>query len=448
MNESPNILLITWHDAGRWFGCYGNENVDTPNVDQLAAEGCRFSNCISFGAICSPSRAAIATGKYGQNNGVIYLTNTVNENRIHRDEMHLAKRLKHEHGYYSALFGIQHECAHEHVTEVIDPDERFLNDPWRDCLSSAAKFAEWLPSRKGEERPFFAQIGFFEAHLNNFYSGGNDNSHYFQESYDEKGLHIPPYLEDCEGTRSTVANLQGLLRRGDKAIGQILEALKTNGCEEDTIVVMCVDHGVGLPRAKASCYDPGIAVSWIMRYPGTIPGGTVVDTLTSQIDTMPTLFDLAGLAVPRGLEGASFAEHTLGESSEEQHDAVFSAMVENMRSLRTCDFKLIRNFRENSKPAIRAIPGRKPIAKGPEMVQPHLELYDLKKDPDEFYNVIDDPDYVALKEQLDAQLWDFLLDHNDFLVNEPVNTPWEKETRKQLQKHCEKFKRILPEIDC
>jgi N-sulfoglucosamine sulfohydrolase len=437
--KNPNIVLITWHDAGRWFGCYGNEHVHTPNVDRLAADGCRFANHFTVCAICSPSRAAITTGRFCQDNGVMFLTNTVNNNRLHRDETHFAARLKHL-GYHTALFGVQHECAHEHVSEIMQVDERFATDPWPSADVSAANFEQWLEQRAGHSQPFHAQIGFKESHLGSYLAGNQ-----MHPGDAEHGLHSVPYLEDDAASQQAIGALQGMLRVGDAAIGRILDAIRASGREQDTLIAMCVDHGVGLPRAKTHMYDAGLAVAWLLRWPGVIPEGGTVDAMTSHIDFLPTMCELAGLPIPENLHGVSFAGHVRAERSDEQHDAVFAHMVEVTRCIRTPRYKLIRNIQPRAAQVSRGMAVTAAAAADGE--SSHLELYDLEKDPNEFTNVVGDPAYAVVRDELDARLWDFLLDRNDSVVNEPVRDEWGAERRRQLEAHCAQAGRPCPEID-
>jgi N-sulfoglucosamine sulfohydrolase len=442
----PNILFLTWHDAGRWFGCYGNENVHTPNVDRIAAEGVRFTNIISACAICSPSRAAIMTGHYCQRNGVMSLANTVFQNRIHPHVKHFAVRMK-EAGYHTALFGVEHEAAHEHVQDVLQVDEQFNTDPWPEAGVSADAFCRWLDARPKDGKPFYAQIGFHEAHLGSWLAG-EEKEHYPYAHDEEGGLHIPPHIEDTPYGRETIATLQGYLRRGDEAIGRMLDALAKHGIERDTLVIMCGDHGPGISRAKTTCYDPGISVAWLMRWPGVIEAGTTVDALAAHVDTLPTLLELLDMPVPPECQGQSLAGHVRGERSDEVNDAVFSHMVENVRSIRTSRYKLIRNFRE---PGVYA-PGpiridvlrKRDRAPRPDHAASHVELYDLEADPNEFHNLADDPGAAETLADLDGRLWDFLLEQGDFLVNDPVRTPWQQHTRAALEAHCANRNRPCP----
>lgn len=433
----PNILLITWHDAGRWFGCYGNDKVHTPNVDRIAAGGVRFANMFSACAICSPSRAAIATGRYCQDNGAMFLTNTVNNARIHPHERHIAKILKEDHGYHTAAFGVIHESAHEHIHEIMAVDEKFHTDPWPTAEVSANSLSTWLRDRKDRDTPFYAQWGLYESHLGHWLHGSP------RPTVDvEDDVHIPPYLRDTPEAREAAGYLQGMIRHGDSAIGTVLTALKKNGLEHNTLVVMCVDHGVGLPRAKTTCYDPGTGVSWLMRLPGTIPEGTVVDAMATHIDTLPTTLSLLGLPIPSNVQGRDFAAHVRGERADQLNDSVFCHMVETTRSIRTHTHKFIRNFRPPRWPMVEA-PVDFALSRnkseqadpGAEGVRPHVELYDLSKDPNEFTNLADVSAYADVCRKLDAKLWDFLIDHHDFLVHEPVRSTWQQETRRQLEEH-------------
>jgi arylsulfatase A-like enzyme len=255
---------------------------------------------------------------------------------------------------------------------------------------------------------------------------------------------VVPYLEDDDASQQAIGALQGMLRVGDDAIGRVLDAIAASGREQDTLVVMCVDHGVGLPRAKTHMYDPGLAVAWLLRWPGVIPEGGSVDAMTSHIDVLPTVCELTGLAMPENVQGVSFAGHARGTRADEQHDAVYGHMVEVTRCIRTHTHKLIRNIQPRGVQLKRGLQVATAAGQGGDT---HLELYDLVEDPNEFTNLADDPACAEIRDELDARLWDFLLDHNDFVVNEPVRSEWEAERRAQLEAHCARTGRPCPAID-
>lgn len=462
MNRNPNVICFTWHDAGDWFGCYGNSHVDTPHVDRLAREGVRFADNQSACAICSPSRAAIATGRFCQANGVMTLTNSPFNNRIHPHLPHLARRFR-DLGYHTALFGVQHEAAHEHVPAVMGYAEEFATDPWPHAGLLRAYVGDWLRAQAGKDRPFFAQMGTIDAHLNRFYSGepARDDEPYPPVQDTRKGLTRPGYLVDSEASRATVATLQGLLHRGDALMGTVLDALDASGLAENTIVCMNVDHGVGLPRAKASCYEAGTRTAWILRWPAGLPAGGVVDALTTHVDVLPTLWDLLGQAPLPDLDGRSLADHARGRIRGEVHDVTFAHMVENTRSIRTKRWRLIRNFRPQGLHGRRADAGElhatwkqqtaRPSFAGcerePDGIRPAIELYDIQADPDCLIDRADDPACADLRRDLDDRLWSFLLDQDDPIVHDPVRSPWQRATRADLEAFCRRRGRRPPRAE-
>lgn len=456
-SASPNIIFFTWHDAGDWFGCYGHKTVHTPGVDRLAREGVRFANNYSACAICSPSRAAMMTGRHCQATGVMRLTNTVFDARIDPRLEHLARRVKRR-GYRTALLGVQHEAAHEHVEEIMGFDERIATDPWPNSDILAVHARRWLAARAGEKGPFYLQVGSYDSHLNRFYSNRPPRADepYAPVEDVSLGMEIPPYLEDNDAGRRTVATLQGLLRRGDRLMQSILSTLDETGQAENTLVVMCVDHGVGLPRAKTTCYDAGLKTGWLMRWPGHLPAGRVVDTLSTHVDVLPTLAELLGWGTIPGLDGMSHAARATGAGAGVRRTETYAHMIETVRSIRTERYKLIRNFRPSFNHAYKGdcgsllkgetVPDRPAPAadQRPDEIFPATELYDLKKDPNETRNLSVNSEYADVHRELDDRLWRFLAEQNDFLVHEPVRSEWQRATRLEFERFCERDGRRPP----
>ena len=452
----PNIIFFTWHDAGRWFGCYDHPTVQTPAVDRLASEGVLFENCYSACAICSPSRASLMTGRHPCNHGVMGLANGPLDNRIYPHVPHLAALLRGE-GYRTALFGVQHEAAHQHVAEILQVEEQFATDPWPQAEATAAPLRHWLREQAGKDGPFYAQIGTLEAHLNRVYSAAPPRP---DESYPpahdaEKGLGIPDYLSGSEADRATVGALQGLLRRGDGLMETLLQTLDETGLASETLVIMAVDHGVGLARSKGSGYSAGSQVAWILRWPGVLPAGHRVPTLTTHVDMMPTLWELLGRAPRADWDGQSLAPHARGEAAPAVNATVYGHMVEVTRTATDGRFRLIRNFRPpklyerlGDCAALHRgfdAPANPPDdLSAPSAGRPLLELYETQSDPAEQHDLASDPTFAAITSELDARLWNFLLDNDDFIVHDPIRSPWQAATRRALEEHCQKTGRPCP----
>ncbi|MFO8006802.1 MAG: sulfatase [Candidatus Brocadiia bacterium] len=418
-DAAPNIVLITTHDTGRHLSCYGVGSVHSPNLERLAAQGCRFTEYFAAAALCSPSRGAMMTGRYPQSNGMLGLCHGLFGWSLNDDERHLS-HLLHEAGYYTALIGHQHETTD--IDGQLCFDEHRLH--WEDlsrglhttCDQVAEGVGEFLRERAGQSRPFYLQVGFFETHRPFDFGGA--------EPDDSKGVYVPPYLEDNQAARDELAAFQGNIRKMDAAVGEILRHLDDARLAEHTLVIYSVDHGIPFPRAKATLYDPGIEIALLMRWPGRIEAGSSRDWLLSNVDLVPTVLDLAGLEAPDSLEGHSFAS-AFEPGSEPTREMIFAehhghGADGESRCVRTPRQKLIRNFAPQPQPAVPVDVSR-PAGGGKRA---HVELYDLENDPLETQNVADSPDYADLRQELDGLLWNWLERVDDPILRGPVATPY------------------------
>lgn len=422
----PNILVLTTHDTGRHLGCYGVETVHTEHIDAFAAQGCRFTNYFASSALCSPSRAAMMTGRYPQSNGMMGLCHAPWWWALNEGERHLSTLLR-DAGYETALIGHQHETTDtsslgwDRVIAYRVPDENMRHTYSREVADAVEAF---LAEQREAQRPFFAQVGFFETHRP-FDFGGD-------EPDDSRGVYVPPYLQENDELRADLALFQGNIRRADRDFGRILEALKTHGLEENTLVVFTTDHGIHFPRAKATLYDAGTGICLIMRLPHVIEAGCECDWLLQNIDFVPTILELIGVPVPDSIQGRSFAGAFRG-GDRSPRDAVFTEQTRHggaheIRAVRTDGYKLIRNFVEQ-----RVCEPPVPYPKGPgHMVQPFVELYDLKRDPEEFKNLADHPVCAGMRREMTQRLYEWLVDVDDPILDGPVASPYYLRAREDL----------------
>jgi arylsulfatase A-like enzyme len=420
-NNRPNILVLTTHDSGRWFGCYDHPTVRTPAIDALAAGGVRLSNSFCTSPICSASRASMMTGRYPQSHGLLDLAQKPFDYEMFDDVPHLSQILRGA-GYETVLFGLQHETQFPQ-TRLGFHQMRAGRDGegrHRPCDAVAEDVAAFLSEADRAGRPFYAQIGFYEAHTHWGFGGAQPD--------DSQGVDVPSYVRDDEGARQACAALQGALHKADRGVGLILQALARSGLEERTLVIFTTDHGVELPRAKWFLYDPGMEVATLLRWPGGgVSGGRTCDWLLSHVDLTPTILDLAGIAPPPGMERRSYAAGLRGEKTARPiHDAVFGYFQKSeKRSVRTADYRLIRNFNPTTV-SLLAGAGRSPDVADPKVktIRDHVELYDLKSDPREFKNVAQETEYAAVRAELDGRLWRWMEDVNDPILQGPTRTPY------------------------
>ena len=415
MANQPNIVIITCHDTGRHFGCYGIDTVYTPTIDALARDGHLYTNYFTSSPVCSPSRGAMLTGRYPQSNGLIGLTHSPWDWSFNEGERHLSHILQ-DAGYHTGLFGLQHEDSDTNTLGFNETRAQTGSDGKRaTALDVASAFADFCESDASQNRPFYSQIGFFETHRPHDFGDVQPDA--------SKGVYIPPYLVDNQTSRQEMAVQQGACRRVDEAVTIIANALDKAGLAEDTILVFTVDHGVEFPRAKWFCYDPGIEVALIIRWPGGgISGGEIRDRLLSNVDLLPTLLDLIDVPIPDNVEGLSFADYVSETSASPKRDAVFSVFQgKDIRSIRTDRYKLIRNFQ-----ARRLLPVPVDMTKNSHPTEkcPVVQLFDLQRDPNEFNDVSRNPGYAKTRKYLSGRLWDWMESVDDPSLSGPLPSPY------------------------
>lgn len=418
--EQPNIIISVCHDLGRHLNCYGIETVNSPNIDRFAADGVRFDRAFCAAPQCSPSRAALFTGRFPHANGVMGLTHATHAWDMNSDERHLAQMLK-DAGYVTALCGIQHERRKPDDTgyDAYDPKSRGKAEVV--AGAAAQRIAEFADG----DQPFFLQLGFGEPHRTRFdYNVAPDAS---------KGVAVPPYLLDEPSAREDFAYFQGSIRAMDDAWGRVLQAVETAGIADNTIVVFTTDHGIPYPRAKCAVYDPGLEIAQIVRWPrGGWAGGRHVDAMVSNVDVLPTLLECAGIEKPGNLHGESFAHFASGEGGT-RRDHVFGEMTyhdyfDPRRCIRTNTHKLIVNFTKAPHfmdPSQQWRP--KTITTFPEDPtrgpREPVELYDLQDDPLEHHDLAQQPEHAETRKALLGTLHEWMVETGDPLLTGFPVTP-------------------------
>lgn len=407
--RQPNIFMMIAHDLGTHCGCYG-AGLETPNIDALAAEGRLFTSHHCTAAQCSPSRGSITTGRYPHNNGLVGLT----WGWEIREDIPRMPQLLADAGYSTHLFGVQHETERGRADLL---GYQHVEAKGGNAVSLADDAAEWLAARPGDDQPFFASLGTSEPHRP-----------YHREGYREDGpadVTPLPYLPDLPGIREDIAGLNGLVYAYDDAVGIVRQALEDSGLAENTIFIVTTDHGIAMPRAKCTCYDPGTQTTLVMRAPGRWDDGTVHDELLTNCDLMPTLMEAAGAQAPEGIDGRSFLGLLDGGDYQPRED-IFTEMTYHgvynpMRCVRTPTHKYIRNFGEL--PLVCLPVDIWEGAAGIEMrdecnasARAEHELYDLAADPWEQTNLAADPAHAGTLADLSGRVDQWMADTDDLLA--------------------------------
>jgi N-sulfoglucosamine sulfohydrolase len=409
----PNIVLVHSHDTGRFVQPYGHP-VPTPNIQRLADQGLLFRQAYAAAPTCSPSRAALMTGRWPHCNGMLGLAHR--GFALDDPGQHWLHTLRAA-GYWTAMVGEQHISA--------DPEELGYDRVVDADTSHAHVVAPAAVAllRDRPRQPFFMSVGFFETHRD-----------YFEPTSVRDALYsVPPAnLPDSPVTRRDMAAFKQSARALDHGVGAVLGALDEQLLADDTLVILTTDHGLPFPGAKATLTDRGLGVSLIMRGPGGFHGGRVNDALVSHIDVFPTLCELLEIEPPDHLQGRSLMPAVRGEARE-VNDEVFGeltyhAAYDPQRAIRTRRHKYVRRWGDRDLPVLPNIddsPSKDLLLQHglAEMPRPREELYDLLFDPNEADNLIDSPDHADVVAVLRGRLEEWMVETDDPLLEGFVPAP-------------------------
>lgn len=373
----PNLILIVADDYG-WkdLGCYGSDFYQTPHLDRLASQGVKFTQAYSACTVCSPSRAALLTGKYPAR---LHITDWIPglppENpkltvpdwtkHLPLQEATVA-RLLHDAGYATANIGKWHLGGEEYypdkhgfdinIAGSAAPSPTSYFAPYNIATLPEGPAGEYLTDRLGDEavryierhkdRPFFLYFPHFAVHTP---IQGK------KELVEKHRARVRP------GLTQTNEAYAAMIESMDEAVGRVRARLEELGLAERTIIVFASDNGGRIPTTsnrplragKGSCYEGGTRVPFVVYWPGVTKPGTVCDTPVISMDVFPTLLEMAGLTAPAGIDGLSLVP-LLKQTGKVERDALFwhyphyqHYQLEGTTpygAIRCGDFKLIEFF--------------------------------------------------------------------------------------------------------
>ncbi|HHW10425.1 MAG TPA: sulfatase [Firmicutes bacterium] len=438
--ERPNIVLIVADDHGREaLGCYGNPVIKTPHLDQLAAEGVRFTHSFCTTASCAASRSVIMTGLYNHSNGTYGHTHAHHHFSCF-EHVRTLPALLGEGGYRTGRVGKKH-YAPDHLFPFHwgIKDNAFGRDDVR--------MAESCRSFIREAEPFFLYYCSHNPHRervvkshplqpNNF---GNPETSFpgdQEQTYAEDEVIIPPFLADIPESRAELAQYYQSISRLDRGVGRLIKILKEEGKYDNTVIIYISDNGAAFPQAKTTLYEPGTNLPCIVRSPLHHKRGTTCSALITWADITPTVLDFAGLYHdPAAFHGRSFKEVIDEEDPPNWRAEVFTAHTFHeitnyypMRAIRTKKYKFIWNIAWKldysfasdlwAAPSWQGALRRRLDQVGMRKVaayihRPRFELYDLENDPHETVNLAEDPAYGQLVAEFCAKLQQFQKETKD-----------------------------------
>lgn len=427
-DSTPNILIISADDlAYNSLGVFGCEVPDiSPNIDQLATEGIRFSNAHVNTPVCQPCRQSWLTGLFPHSNGAEGFE------PIDENVATLPEQLK-TIGYLNGILGkeIHHQPKERFFWDYI-PFVSESDSIWRKGNSRNPElFYEYslrfFEMAKEQKKPFFLSANSHDPHRpfigsrQDTMAWGN-NMPPVSRQYRPEEIEVLGYLPDIPDVRKEVAQYYGNVFRCDQNVGAVLRALKESGQEENTVVIFLSDHGAAFPFSKAQCYLNSSKTPLIIRWPDKIrPGIQDTSHFVMGIDLMPTILEIVGLPTIPNLDGKSFLPLLFEEEQNDREYAyssfyqIFARTRYPMRCVQNKDFGYIYNFWSDQKQAISgdatggltwkamiaAAEYDPEIAKRVELYKYRVpeEFYDFKNDPNALVNLANDPAY---SEELNA----------------------------------------------
>lgn len=449
----PNILWIVGENLDLDLGCYGEKNVRTPNLDGLAGGGVRYTRVFSTSPVCAPSRSALMTGMYQTSTGTHPM-------RSHRDDQYrlppgvrpMTHRLQ-EAGYFTA--NIKRIGEREVGTGKLDLN--FVNE------GPIYQSDDW--SALKTNRPFFAQVNMPEAEYDIYDRKSAEKprvkwvgEEWHPQIATAENVTPPPYYPDHEIVRQEWARYLNSVSGMDVRIGWILEQLEKDGLADDTVVLFFADNGRLEARGIHWCWDSGLHVPMILRWPKNHPAppqvapGKVDGRVISLLDVTATTLSIAGIERPMGMQSRVF----LGQRADRPRTYAFSARdridetVIRQRSVRDARYRYIRNFTPGAgfttlnrykekcflvQPLMRRLESEGKLS-GPaaDLMQPFPseQLYDIQADPFEIRNLANsgEPEHRTALARLRAALDTWIVETGDQGERpEPpgVVAPFEKE---------------------
>ena len=400
--DRPNILWLISEDTSPDLACYGNPLVKTPNLDKLASEGTLYTNAFATAPVCSACRSGFMTGMYQTSIGA-------HNHRSHRDDGYrlpspvaVITHYFRQAGYFTT------NCAGLSYKKPGKTDWNFT--------PRGAPFdgTDWSQRRPGQ--PFFAQVNFGMTHRN--FRRDKDNP------IDPAAVELPPYYPDHPIARRDWADYLESLQVLDSQIGVALQWLEREGLADNTIVMYFGDHGRPHVRGKQWLYEGGIRIPMIVRWPGRIEAGAVVDDLVSTVDFAPTFLSMAGIEPPAHLQG----HETFGPGNRTRQYVIAARdrcdeTVDRIRCIRSKRYKYIRNcypeqpytqrnaYKKVQYPMLtlmEILHGQGKLT--PEQARfmapsrPREEFYDLQEDPHELHNLADSAEHQDLVKEYSAKL--------------------------------------------
>jgi arylsulfatase A-like enzyme len=421
---TPNLVFV-FSDQHSWdmLGCYGNDEIQTPNLDRLAGEGIRFNHCIATSPVCTPYRGILLSGRHPLSTGTFE-----NDRQLPPGNGEYFAEVLRDAGYRTGYFGKWHLYGGDR-DRGIPPgpfrygfDDEFLSNNctlvydaarayyWDQAGLEKKMYGDWEPyaqarqamdfAERHADKPFALFLSWHAPH--NWYSAqeGYDAPEDMLALYDPDNLTLRPTVADTPAVRRIYQGHMAMISSLDRAFEWLMETLEERGLGTNTLVVFTSDHGDTLlsynwPNNKGRAESVSCRVPLLMRWPAQLRPG-VSDLMLGTMDLMPTLLGLMNLPVPDSCQGRDASAAIIQDVQDDGVEALPLLFVPlNWRGVYTRRYTYSASVTD------------------PDGDSPFNILYDRQTDPMETRNLFHTPEFDTLRKKLHAQTLSLMKEHGD-----------------------------------
>lgn len=398
ISKRPNIIWITCEDISPFIGAYGFKEVKTPNIDQLANDGVKYTSVYTTAGVCAPSRSAIITGMYQTSIGTHHMR-TIGDPKYQPVPS------------YSAVIPSYVKCFPEYLRKVgyyctnNEKQDYQFETPvtvWDESSAAASH------SNRADGQPFFSVYNFFITHESQQFTRKDSLL------VDPNTVAVPLLYPNTENVRKDLARMYTNIERMDQQVGELIANLKKEGLYENAYIFFFSDHGGALPWMKREVLERGTHIPFLIKFPNSNFAGTVNNELISAVDLAPTVLSIAKVKVPNYMQGQVFLGKKAIRSSRKYVFAARDRMdteYDRVRMVRDTAFRYVYNYMPD-KINYQSIEFRMSMAMMQDIIKlkdegklsaeqmnwfktkPVEELYKVSSDPFEFNNLSEQPAYA------------------------------------------------------
>ena len=418
-NEYPNIVIIFMDDLGYGdISNFGAINYKTPNIDKMVNDGMLFTNFYSAQAVCSASRAGLLTGTYPNRIGISGALMPYSNHGLHEDEITIAEMLK-DKGYATAIYGKWHLGHHKKFLPNNHGFDTYVGIPYSNDMWPVDFDGNQISDTSNWKKKTYPQLPLIEdfekikeiktledqAMLTTLYTeksikfiNENKNNPFFL--YVPHSMpHVPIAVSDKFLGKSKQGLYGDLMMELDWSVGEIIKSLESNNILENTLVIFTSDNGPwlnfgnhagstgGLREGKGTSFEGGQRVPTVMMWKNMIPRGKIANQLSSTIDLFPTIASIVDAKLPsHKIDGINILEILEGKDSKPRDHFFYYYGNNNLEAVRKDNWKLILPHASRSYEGV--LPKNDGHGGPYNRIETGLELYNLRRDPGEEYDVI------------------------------------------------------------